>query len=191
MILIMFKKLYRLILPSFFETRNTAAPITFRSLFFQKVLRINANVPWPTHFTSRITHPENIEIGIGTAPGLSPGCYIQGIGKIIIGDYTLIGPNVGIISGNHNIYNIQKHEKKTIKIGSYSWIGMNAVILPGVILGNHTIVAAGAVVNKSFPEGFIVIGGTPARIVKYLDKKQIKEERNEFEYKGYKKVVND
>lgn len=46
---------------------------------------------------------------------------------------------------------------------------MNSVILPGVILGDRTIVGAGSVVNKSFPEGNVIIAGVPAKIVKHLN----------------------
>jgi len=45
---------------------------------------------------------------------------------------------------------------------------MNAVILPGVHLGDHTIVAAGSVVTKSFPQGNCILGGVPAKVVKEL-----------------------
>ncbi|EOJ3081127.1 DapH/DapD/GlmU-related protein, partial [Acinetobacter baumannii] len=53
-------------------------------------------------------------------------------------------------------------------IGDKCWIGMNSVILPGVVLGNGTIVAAGAVVTKSFKQGNIVIAGVPAKIIKEI-----------------------
>ena len=46
---------------------------------------------------------------------------------------------------------------------------MNSIILPGVILGDNTVVAAGAVVTKSFPQGYIVIGGNPAKIIKVIE----------------------
>ena len=75
--------------------------------------------------------------------------------------------------------------EKEVIIGHYSWIGMNSVILPGVILGTRTIVAAGSVVTKSFPQGFCVIGGSPARIIKALDSSKFKPWTDEEEYYGF------
>lgn len=168
-----------------YRTRGTAGPITLSILLYQKLLGINRDAYWPVHFTSRVTGAKNIKIGIGTAPGLSLGCYIQGIGKIHIGDYTLIGPNVGIISANHDCYNSNKHQPSVVRIGNYCWIGMNSVILPGVELGDHTTVAAGSVVTQSFPEGYSVLGGVPARVLKELDKARCVEMKNQYEYYGY------
>jgi len=183
------RKLYlfilRIICPICYKTRNTAAPITLKALFFQKVLRINGKAYWPMHFTSTVSGVKNIKIGIGTAPGLSPGCYIQGIGEIEIGDYTIIAPNVGIISANHDIYDNKLHIKKKVKIGKYCWIGMNSVILPGVELGDWVIVGAGSVVTKSFPEGYCIVAGNPAKIVKKLDRCKCIEYKNKYEYYGY------
>ena len=167
------------------RTRNTAAPIKIGNYLIQKLLGFNRAAYWPTHFTSKITNPENIRIGVGTAPGLSHGCYIQGIGKIDIGDYTVIAPNVGIISANHDPGNITKHTNSKVSIGRYCWIGMNAVILPGVTLGDHTVVAAGAVVSKSFPEGFCILGGVPARVISRIDPEAVTEKTNSYEYIGY------
>ena len=53
---------------------------------------------------------------------------------------------------------------------------MNAVILPGVELGDHTIVGAGAIVTKSYPEGYCVLVGNPARPIK----KVVKDENGQF-----------
>lgn len=138
------------------KTLGTAAPISFKTWFIQKIIGVNKEAYWPMHFTSRVSCVKNILIGVGSAPGLSPGCYIQGFGKIYIGDYTLIAPNVGIISANHSLYDHTKHDKGIIRIGNYSWIAMNAIILPNVTLGDFTIVGAGSVVTKSFP-GYCVI----------------------------------
>jgi acetyltransferase-like isoleucine patch superfamily enzyme len=114
-----------------------------------------------------------------------PGCYIQGIGRITIGDYTQIASNVGIISANHDLYDCRLHFPEEVNIGSYCWLGMGSVILPGVSLGDFTIVGANSVVTKSFKEGHCVVAGTPARIVKELDKDLCIRHKSQFEYHGY------
>ena len=88
---------------------------------------------------------------------------------IYVGKNTRVGPGVKIISANHNIYDFDKHDPAPpIKIGANCWIGANAVILPGVELGDHTIVAAGSVITKSFLEGNCIIGGVPAKMVRRI-----------------------
>lgn len=148
-------------------------PLSFywADLWFRRILRQNACVPWAVHHTSTIHVPEKIKRGINVFPGDSPGNFIDASNGIEIGDYTNIGPNVGLISANHNnIDNTKFDAAPPIKIGKFCWIGMNAVILPGIELGDFTIVGAGAVVSKSFPDGYCVLGGTPAVKIKDLDK---------------------
>lgn len=152
-------------------TRNIDPKITLRVWFLQKVLGFNRLAYWPMHHSSIVTYPKNVLIGVDTNPGYNPGCFIHGVNHIYIGDYTKIAPNVGIMSGNHDIHDLQKQTSSNpIKIGKYCWLGMNSVILPGVELGDHTIVGAGAIVTKSFPDGYCIIGGNPARVIKYIDK---------------------
>ena len=172
----------------FRETKGTQTPISFRHWYSQKVLGDAADATWPIHPTSTVVNSENIDCGIETSPGYSPGNYIQAIGKITIGDYTQIAPNVGIISANHDVHDNREHIVQQVSIGKYGWIGMGAIILPGVELGDFTIVAAGAVVTKSFPDGYVVIGGNPAKIIKKLDRSKCIENRSENEYRGYIKV---
>ena len=62
---------------------------------------------------------------------------------------------------------------------------MNSVITAGVELGPRTIVAAGAVVTKSFPDGFCVLAGVPAKMIKYLDKEKFVPWHEEEEWYGY------
>ena len=173
--------------PSVYRTKGTAGPITFKNLFVQKVIGINRCAYWPMHFTSKATGVKNIKIGIGTAPGLSPGCYIQGKGKIFIGDYTIVGPNVGIISANHDKDDLTKYDIGDVRIGDYCCIGMNSVILPNVVLGNNVVVGAGSVVTKSFEQGNVVIGGNPAKVIRTLDPITTPI-KNKYEYYGYIKA---
>jgi carbonic anhydrase/acetyltransferase-like protein (isoleucine patch superfamily) len=62
---------------------------------------------------------------------------------------------------------------------------MNSIILPGVVLGIRTIVGAGSVVTKSFPDGYCVIAGNPAKIIKTLDKEKFVKHQFKEEYYGY------
>ncbi len=74
-----------------------------------------------------------------------------------------------MITENHDLNNLDYHQPtQPILIGKNCWIGMNAVILPGVVLGDHTIVGAGAVVTKSFSEGSCVIVGNPAKLIRKI-----------------------
>lgn len=138
--------------------------------FFQRILRINSHVPWPVHISSIVTRPEKIERASWCPyPGYMPGCYIQATNGIRIGENVRMGPGIKLISANHNIYNYEIHDKeKPIVIGDNCWIGANAIVLPGVEIGDHTIIAAGAVVTKSFPEGNCIIGGVPAKVIKKI-----------------------
>ena len=161
-------------LPRFSFVRGTVGyqnQITFEMWFKHKVLDLaNSRAAyWPVHSTSQVFDAENILIGVDTAPGIMKGCYVQGRGGISIGDYTQIGPGVGIISGNHDVFDLRQYVADKVTIGRYCWLGMGSKILPGVTLGDFTIVGAGAVVTKSFPEGHCVLAGAPARRVRDLD----------------------
>ena len=139
---------------------------------------------YPIHPTCTIANIRKVYVGCN-ATIARPGCYIQGAGTVYVGDYVQLGPNVGILSANHDLYDQRKFKESPIVIGDYSWIGMNSVITAGVTLGTRTIVAAGAVVTKSFPDGYCVLAGVPAKIIKYLDKEEFKPWHMENEYYGY------
>jgi acetyltransferase-like isoleucine patch superfamily enzyme len=138
---------------------------------FRKILRQNADVTWAIHHTSTIHCPQNIKRGKEVYPGDSPGVYIDANNGVVIGDYTNLGPNVGLISSNHDFVNNDVYSKHPpIEVGRFCWFGKGATVLPGVKLGDFTIVGAGAVVTKSFEEGYSVIAGNPARIIRTLNK---------------------
>jgi len=165
---------------------STEEPATFRMWWRQKVIGDNKAAYWPVDRASRVTGVQNIYVGVGTNPGINQGCYVQGSGKLYMGDYCIFGPNVGIMSGNHDVYDNRKSvTDKTTRLGNYCWVGMNSVVLPGVELGDFTIVAAGSVVTKSFPQGYCIVGGNPAKIIRELEPEKCVRYTNKHEYHGY------
>jgi len=135
-------------------------------MFCQRVLDLNGAIPWMVHFTSRVGG--NIRAGrdVWISFAVSGGCYMQGINGIEIGDDTIFAPGVKVLSANHDPHDYQRWiQAEPIRIGRRCWIGANAIVLPGVQLGDEVIVGAGAVVTKSFPAG-TVIAGVPAQVVR-------------------------
>ena len=118
-------------------------------------------------------------------------CINNAVGDVIIGDNTriglhstVIGPveigsNVNLAQGivvtalNHNFTDCTKRideqgvSTAKVTIGNDVWIGANATVLPGVTIGNHCVVAAGAVVTKDVPP-YSLVSGVPAKILKKL-----------------------
>lgn len=146
-----------------------ALPVTLPNFLFQRVLRQNGDCPWPVHFTSRVLHPRRMQVHPTVLPYLaqSGGLYVQAINGMEIGEGTLIAPGAKIVSANHSLDDFAKWDPAPpLRIGKRCWIGANAVVLPGVELGDGVIVAAGSVVTKSFPAN-TVVGGVPARVLKH------------------------
>ena len=136
--------------------------------FCQNVLDINNDIPWMVHFTSRVTGEITIGENVWISFAVSGGCYIQGINGIIIGDNTVFAPGVKIISSNHDHQDLDKFiPKEEIKIGRNCWIGANAIILPGVKLGDHVVIGAGSVVTQDIPYHSIA-AGNPAKIIRTI-----------------------
>jgi acetyltransferase-like isoleucine patch superfamily enzyme len=146
--------------------------ICFKSIWQRNILRLAKTYPWPVGLTCHISSVNNIDFHVDDLNNFqSPGTYFQNFkGKITLGKGCYIAPNVGIITVNHDLNNLRKHTiAENVELGTECWIGMNSVILPGVTLGAKTIVAAGSVVTKSFPQGCVVIGGTPAKVIKQIN----------------------
>lgn len=185
----MIKSLVQRFIPFYLSyKRSVSTPIHNQSYWGYVRFRLTGKCKWggyyPVHQTCTIANIRKIYVGINSTVA-RPGCYLQGAGSIRFGDYVQLGPNVGILSANHDLYDQRKYNEAPIVIGDYSWIGMNSVVTAGVTLGPRTIVAAGAVVTKSFPEGFCVLAGVPAKVVKYLDKEKFVPWHYEQEYYGY------
>lgn len=110
-------------------------------------------------------------IAIGNNTGIGEYAYLGGGGGLDIGSECIIGQYFSCHPENHNFENTSKSIKsqgvfrKGIKIGNDCWIGSKVTILDGVVIGDHSVIAAGSVVTRSFgPHS--VIGGVPARLLK-------------------------
>ena len=92
---------------------------------------------------------------------------------VTIGDDLLMGPDVVIMTSSHAFENPDIRINKQgplpanpVNIGNDVWIGTRAIILPGVVIGNHAIIGAGSVVTKDIPEKAIACGN-PAKVIRY------------------------
>lgn len=143
-----------------------------------------SKIYWPKDKTCLVSNSRKIYVGKNSKIG-RPGAYIQGAGGVYIGDFVRFGPNVGILSSNHDLYNRDSYTTKPIRIGDYCWVGMNALIMAGVELGPSTIVGGGSVVTRSFPDGYCVIAGNPAKVIKYLEKDKVHYPDHKTIFYGY------
>lgn len=106
-------------------------------------------------------------IRFGERVFLNSGCRFQDQGGLTIGDDVLIGHNVVIATLNHDLAPERRAVTipRPVVLGNRVWIGANATILPGVTIGDGSVVAAGAVVAKDVAPD-TVVGGVPARVLK-------------------------
>lgn len=107
---------------------------------------------------------------MGNNSELGTRCMIQS--NVQIGDFVIMGPDVKIYSRDHKFESLDmpirdqgKNHYQTI-IGNDVWLGANVIVTAGCKIGDHAVVAAGAVVTKDVPD-FAVVGGVPAKILKY------------------------
>lgn len=110
------------------------------------------------------------DIEMGDNSGIGLNCRVTG--PLFIGNDVMMAPGVMIFTQNHETSDIstpmrlQTAPKKKVIIGNDVWIGANVLILPGVIVGNNCIIAAGAVVTRDVPN-MAIVGGNPAKVIKY------------------------
>jgi acetyltransferase-like isoleucine patch superfamily enzyme len=150
-----------------FENSGAGSLWALRSLTGHLVRR----QPWPASKYCVIQNPTRLHIHPSSLNCLqSRGCYFQNQhADIHIGADAYVAFNVGFITQNHDPQNADLHlPGRDVVVGDRCWIGMNSVLLPGVTLGPGTVVGAGSVVTKSFPEGRCVIAGNPAKLLRAL-----------------------
>lgn len=110
------------------------------------------------------------QVRLGDYSGIGYMCEVHG--QVSIGSHVMMAPRVRIYTVNHTTTSVDvpmdlqgTEAPRPVTINDDCWIGDGAIILPGVEIGSHSIVAAGAVVTKSFP-AYSVLGGVPAKCIR-------------------------
>lgn len=122
-----------------------------------------------------VESPFNCDYGYNITVGdnfyANTNCTILDCAKITIGDDVLIGPNVSFYTPNHAV---DVNERKAgyeralpISIGNNVWIGGSVTIIPGVTIGNNSIIGAGSVVTKDIPDN-VIAAGVPCRVIRSI-----------------------
>ncbi len=128
----------------------------------------------PVSETTTIFPPFYTNIGRNISLGknvfINHACSFLDLGGITIQDDVMIGPRVNISSENHPVETASRKTMlpASVTIGRNAWLEAGASILPGVTVGENSVVAAGAVVNKDVPPN-VVVAGVPARIIKEMN----------------------
>ena len=107
------------------------------------------------------------KVKIGKNVVIMPGCLMMSAGGITIEDEAMIAANVQLISNNHDLDNRSIITCRPIRICCRAWIGAGATILPGVTVGENSVVGAGSVVTHDV-ESNTVVAGNPARLMRQL-----------------------
>ena len=130
---------------------------------------------------------KNIEVGDYFFANYN--CIILDVGKVIIGDNVLFGPNVSLYAAGHPIHPDSRNSGYEygigITIGNNVWIGGNVVINPGVHIGNNVVIGSGSVVTKDIPDNVIAVGN-PCKVIR-----EITEKDRKYYYRNYEFDVED
>tara|TARA_B110001469_G_scaffold117373_1_gene123286 strand:- start:5334 stop:5966 length:633 start_codon:yes stop_codon:yes gene_type:complete len=118
----------------------------------------------------RVYFGSGINVELGAFSSLNHGAWISN--DTVIGDHVMMGPFVMILSGSHNHERLDipmreqgAPSRRPVIIGNDVWVGARSILLPGVKIGDHSIVAAGSVVTKDVPE-WAIVGGSPAKLIR-------------------------
>ncbi len=111
----------------------------------------------------------NAELVLGQRVFINTGATIVANHSITLGDDCLIGDYVAIFDTDHHQLEPGRPKRvAAVRLGDNVWVGRSATILPGVTIGDHAVVAAGAVVTEDIPARTLV-AGVPARPIRTLD----------------------
>jgi acetyltransferase-like isoleucine patch superfamily enzyme len=156
-----------------FRTQRLSAALNASTTINEMRERLSEIIESPVDKSSTVFVPLYTNFGkhikIGKNVFINHACSFLDMGGITIEDDVQIGPKVNLITENHLVDPSERKnlDLKPVVIKRNVWIGAGATILPGVTIGENSIVAAGAVVNKDVAANTIV-GGVPAKVIKVI-----------------------
>jgi acetyltransferase-like isoleucine patch superfamily enzyme len=166
-----YSKLYKVILKA---TRKTAELNNLVTDDFEKIRDVFSELIGKKVDDTFVLIPPiysdfGLNINIGKNVFVNHACTFMDRGGITLEDNVLIGPKVNLITTNHPLEPTERRAtiSRPIVIKKNAWIGAAATILPGVTIGENSIIASGAVVTTDVPPNTIA-GGVPAKIIKKL-----------------------
>ena len=113
-----------------------------------------------------------VHIELGDRVFINSNCTFLDGGRVKIGDDCLIGPNVQILTINHDLNPTKRLEKLSyaldVTVEGNVWIGAAAIICPGVTIGEGSVIAAGSIVTKDIDSN-VMAAGNPAKIIKSIE----------------------
>ena len=157
---------------------DTPLPLSGVSMYIRKSLARKIFKGSSPNFKvhSDVDFGSGLNVQIGENSSLNRGAWISN--DTIIGAEVMMGPHVTILSGGHEFNDLTipmtqqgASKRRPVIIGNDVWIGTRVIILPGIKVGDHSIIAAGSVVTKDVPE-WAIVGGNPAKVIRlrYLEK---------------------
>lgn len=146
-------------------------------------------------FLGRMFPAEKVTVGKGTYGQLNVYCYGNKQERLVVGCYCSIASTAKfLLSGGHPLQQVSTYpfKKKLLDIGESTtkgpitlqddvWLGENTVILSGVTIGQGAVVAAGSVVTKDVPP-YAIVGGVPAKLIKYRFSSEIIDKLLRFDF---------
>ena len=166
-------------------SKLTPEEIEFFQEEIKNVFRLNHTMPFTSEYSELLNkvfpnRGDNVDIRtpvsgvnlakvkIGNNIVIMCRSLMMASGGITIEDNTMIAANVQLISNNHDLKERAVITCKPIHIKKNCWIGAGATILPGVTVGENSVIGAGSVVTKDVPDNSIAVGN-PARIIKRIE----------------------
>ncbi|WP_407799025.1 sugar O-acetyltransferase [Staphylococcus aureus] len=143
-------------------------------LFQTTTDNVSISIPFDTDYGWNVKLGKNVYV--------NTNCYFMDGGQITIGDNVFIGPNCGFYTATHplNFHHRNEGFEKAgpINIGSNTWLGGHVAVLPGVTIGEGSVIGAGSVVTKDIPPHSLAVGN-PCKVVRKIDNEVPSEALND------------